>query len=105
MKPEEVRMIPEAQQIARIERNEALGTGGKWWRMLLAGLGLAVMLAGGCASAVGTSGGGPSAERSTGQGVTGTPTFLINGETLVGAQPREVFEEAIEKAAREAEHG
>lgn len=30
-------------------------------------------------------------------GVTGTPTFFINGEKLVGAQPFSVFEEIIEK--------
>jgi len=38
-------------------------------------------------------------------GITGTPTFVINGQTLVGAQPLEVFEEAIEGAAREAQDG
>ncbi len=38
-------------------------------------------------------------------GITGTPTFVINGTTLVGAQPLEVFEEAIEEAAREARDG
>ncbi len=38
-------------------------------------------------------------------GITGTPTFIINGLTLVGAQPLEVFEEAIEEAAREAQDG
>ncbi len=38
-------------------------------------------------------------------GITGTPTFVINGLTLVGAQPLEVFEEAIEEAAREAQDG
>lgn len=39
------------------------------------------------------------------RGVTGTPTFFINGERLVGAQPAEVFEEAIEQAAEEAQDG
>ncbi len=29
-------------------------------------------------------------------GVTGTPSFLINGELLVGAQPTDVFKQAIE---------
>jgi protein-disulfide isomerase len=29
-------------------------------------------------------------------GVTGTPSFLINGRPLVGAQPFEVFQQAIE---------
>lgn len=38
-------------------------------------------------------------------GITGTPTFLINGEVLAGAQPIEVFEDAIEQAKREAERG
>ncbi len=38
-------------------------------------------------------------------GITGTPTFVVNGQTLVGAQPIEVFEEAIEGAAREAQDG
>lgn len=40
-----------------------------------------------------------------GRSVTRTPTFFINGEALVGAQPAEVFEKAIEKAAEEAEDG
>lgn len=31
-------------------------------------------------------------------GLTGTPAFLIDGEPLVGAQPIEVFEEALEGA-------
>ncbi len=44
-------------------------------------------------------------EEGQSSGVTGTPTFLINGEALVGAQPIEVFEEAIEKAAKEAKDG
>lgn len=35
-------------------------------------------------------------------GVTGTPTFIINDEIIVGAQPKKVFEQAIEKAAAEA---
>lgn len=35
-------------------------------------------------------------------GVTGTPAFLINGVPVIGAQPTEVFEEAIEKAAKDA---
>lgn len=38
-------------------------------------------------------------------GITGTPTFIINGETIVGAQPKEKFERAIEEAAAEAESG
>jgi protein-disulfide isomerase len=36
-------------------------------------------------------------------GVSGTPTFLINGKRLVGAQPVERFQQAI-NAAREGEH-
>lgn len=39
------------------------------------------------------------------RGVTGTPTFYINDEVLVGTQPAEAFEEAIERAAREAGDG
>ncbi len=35
-------------------------------------------------------------------GVTGTPTFIINGVPVIGAQPTEVFEQAIEQAAEEA---
>jgi protein-disulfide isomerase len=35
-------------------------------------------------------------------GVTGTPTFVINGQPIVGAQPTEVFEQAVEQAADEA---
>jgi protein-disulfide isomerase len=31
-------------------------------------------------------------------GVRGTPTFFINGQRLVGAQPAEAFREAIERA-------
>jgi protein-disulfide isomerase len=38
-------------------------------------------------------------------GVNGTPTFFINGRMLVGLQPVEVFENAIEDARREAEGG
>lgn len=36
-------------------------------------------------------------------GVTGTPAFVINGVPVIGAQPTEVFERTIEKAAGEAE--
>lgn len=32
-------------------------------------------------------------------GITGTPSFLINGNPVVGAQPTEVFEQVIEEAA------
>jgi protein-disulfide isomerase len=31
-------------------------------------------------------------------GVRGTPTFFVNGEVLVGAQPLQAFREAIKKA-------
>jgi protein-disulfide isomerase len=34
------------------------------------------------------------------QGVQGTPTFLINGQRLVGAQPLAVFQQLIEQALR-----
>lgn len=33
-------------------------------------------------------------------GVTGTPAFIINGQPIIGAQPTEVFEKAIEDAAK-----
>ena len=32
-------------------------------------------------------------------GVTGTPAFIVNGEPIIGAQPTEVFEQAIDRAA------
>ena len=35
-------------------------------------------------------------------GISGTPTFVINGRALVGLQPLSVFEDAIEEAEREA---
>lgn len=38
-------------------------------------------------------------------GISGTPTFFINGEVLVGLQPLDVFEKAIEDARREAGGG
>ena len=38
-------------------------------------------------------------DEGVGKGVTGTPTFFINDRPLVGAQPLEVFERAIEEAA------
>jgi protein-disulfide isomerase len=40
-----------------------------------------------------------------GLGINGTPTFFINDQVLVGLQPLEVFEQAIEDARREAEGG
>ena len=35
-------------------------------------------------------------------GVTGTPAFLVNGQPIMGAQPTEVFVEAIEQGAEAA---
>ncbi|MCA1729898.1 MAG: DsbA family protein, partial [Actinobacteria bacterium] len=37
-------------------------------------------------------------------GIQGTPSFSINGQRLVGSQPLETFEQAIEEA-RKAENG
>jgi protein-disulfide isomerase len=39
------------------------------------------------------------------RGITGTPTFVINGEVLTGLQPLGVYEDAIVRAKREAEQG
>ena len=39
------------------------------------------------------------------RGISGTPTFVINGQVLSGLQPVEVYEDAIEQAKREAEGG
>jgi protein-disulfide isomerase len=39
--------------------------------------------------------------RAAALGVTGTPAFFINGKPLVGAQPAESFEKAIEAAKTE----
>ncbi len=44
-------------------------------------------------------------EEGQGLGISGTPTFFINGRVLVGLQPLATFEEAIEEAEREAEGG
>ena len=44
-------------------------------------------------------------EEGQGLGISGTPTFFINGRVLVGLQPLETFEKAIEEAEREAEGG
>ena len=44
-------------------------------------------------------------EEGQGLGISGTPTFFINDQVLVGLQPLEVFEKAIEDAHREAEGG
>ncbi len=38
----------------------------------------------------------------TNLGVTGTPTFVVNGTLVVGAQPEAVFEQVIEQAAAAA---
>ncbi|CAN5867764.1 hypothetical protein BH23ACT11_BH23ACT11_11800 [soil metagenome] len=38
-------------------------------------------------------------------GVTGTPTFIVNGQVMVGLQSLETFEQVIEDARREAEGG
>lgn len=35
-------------------------------------------------------------------GIRGTPTFVVNGTLLVGAQPIEAFREAIREALKEA---
>ena len=35
-------------------------------------------------------------------GVTGTPSFLVNSTPIVGAQPLQVFEQAIDSAAAQA---
>jgi protein-disulfide isomerase len=39
------------------------------------------------------------------QGVSGTPTFVVNGKAIVGFQSLEVFEQVIEEARAEAEGG
>ena len=44
-------------------------------------------------------------EEGQGRGISGTPTFFVNGEVLVGLQPLETFERAIEEAEREAGGG
>ncbi len=38
-------------------------------------------------------------------GIQGTPSFSINGRILVGAQPLEVFEQAIEEELRKTNNG
>lgn len=35
-------------------------------------------------------------------GISGTPTFLVNGQPLVGAQPLETFRQVIDRAAKQA---
>ena len=44
-------------------------------------------------------------EEGQGLGISGTPTFYINGRVIVGLQPLETFEQAIEEAEREAKGG
>jgi protein-disulfide isomerase len=39
------------------------------------------------------------------RGISGTPTFVINGRVIAGLQPLEVYEEAIAEAKSEAEGG
>ncbi len=39
------------------------------------------------------------------QGISGTPTFVVNGTVIAGLQPLEVFERTIERARREAGGG
>jgi protein-disulfide isomerase len=34
-------------------------------------------------------------------GISGTPTFIINGQPLVGAHPIDTFREVIERALKE----
>ena len=46
--------------------------------------------------------GKPIAELERELGITGTPSFLINGQPLVGGQPNEVFAQIIEDAAAAA---
>ena len=45
------------------------------------------------------------AEEARQLGVTGTPSFILNGVPIVGAQPTEVFVDAIESARPAAESG
>lgn len=44
-------------------------------------------------------------EEGQSKGISGTPTFIINGQVLVGFQETEVFAEVIEEAASEADGG
>ncbi|WP_043442006.1 DsbA family protein [Arthrobacter sp. L77] len=43
------------------------------------------------------------AQEAAALGATGTPTFLVNDTALIGAQPLETFEEAIEAALKTAD--
>ena len=42
-------------------------------------------------------------DQGQGIGVNGTPAFLVNGQPIMGAQPTEVFVDAIDQAAADAE--
>lgn len=44
-------------------------------------------------------------EEAYGLGATSTPSFLVNGRPISGAQPDEVFDQAIEQAAESAGRG
>lgn len=44
-------------------------------------------------------------EEAYGLGATSTPSFLVNGRPISGAQPDEVFDQAIEQAAKSAGAG
>lgn len=39
------------------------------------------------------------------RGISGTPAFVVNDRAIIGLQPLEVFERAIEEERREAEGG
>ena len=39
------------------------------------------------------------------RGISGTPTFVINGRVIAGFQPLDVYEDAIEEARSEVEGG
>ena len=39
------------------------------------------------------------------RGISGTPTFVINGRVIAGLQPLDVYEDAIEEARSEVEGG
>lgn len=70
MRPEDLQVVPAAKESTRVERNAALGAGGGWWRFMMAALGVAVMLAGGCGYAAGAGEGGAekAGEKPAGQG-------------------------------------
>lgn len=45
------------------------------------------------------------AAEARGLGITGTPSFILNGQPVVGAQPTEIFVDAIESELAAAENG